>query len=115
MTVRSQCLIQYSSTGASLSPRFTCPQGYVTLVKSAYVFNASTASVNVILEVQNASFAAGVWAVEFPLASLGAGGWEGSIALNPGDSVIMNNLTNNVAVWVSGAILLGTNQFPVAS
>ena len=115
MTVRSQVLIEHPSSTISYSGRFYSPAGYVTLVKSAYFYNSSTASMTIWLE---ASSADGSVAFPIQIITVAAGasaGWQGWFVLNPGDSVIVNNIGSGLWAWVSGAILNGPNQFPIAT
>lgn len=111
---RSQSLIQWvSPSGGGNSPSWTCPAGYVTLVKSLYLHNP-TGSTGQALMIANDQ---GVFAMIVAMAQLTSGAqgsWSGWIALNPGNTLYVNCNIGGVYFWVSGAVLSGPNQFPIA-
>jgi hypothetical protein len=113
MTVRSQALIVADIAAASSSPAFVCPQGYITLVKSAYYqnVNATAATAQIILNSSAAGFSFA--AVNTAVSATSSNAWTGWIALNPGDSISVLVEGASLAMWVSGAVLYGPNQFPI--
>lgn len=112
---RSQCLIRYQFTGNGYSSYFTCPDGYVVLVKSAYVENAAAESITAKLIAATAVGGAAlhIWQADVPTVS--SLDWQGWIALNAGDRVQAYLSAGVSAIWVSGAVLSGNAQFPAAT
>jgi len=109
---RSQALIEWLSTAAGEAPRFVCPAGYVTLVKSAYWSSAAAATVNSSLFVMTATNVQVILATA-QLQQNGMSEWQGWLAMNPGDAVHVFSDAADVRVIVSGAVLTGAPQFPI--
>jgi hypothetical protein len=111
---RSQRLIAFSVDAGGGSGFWTCPADHVTLVKSVLAYNSSTASVSL-----NITFFATGTAIQTTLhaAAIGAGAsfdHEFLVVLNPGDTVGMAFSGGPASAWLSGAVLVGANQFPPA-
>lgn len=111
---RSQRLIGFVSTLANDYRRFTCPDGHVTLVKSAVAYNGSAGSIAYSVQVIGPGMPSALILASGTLATLTSAKWEGFVTLNPADFVQVVLSAAGASTWVSGAILSGANQFPPA-
>ena len=109
---RSARLVSASGWGPQLTPLFTGPAGYTTLVKSYSLSNRNANAQNVqvvlqqpghgtVLVLNNPAFASGT--------ILNTECW---LVLNPGDLLYVNALPDGIDVWVSGSYLTGVPPFP---
>jgi hypothetical protein len=103
------------STVADELHAFTTPVGHVCLVKSFVANNIGLGTSHVILAIEAALPIFRMNAVDEELASTAISIWDGSIALNEGDSVLVYTQAISTAVWVSGVILAGSAQFQPGS
>ena len=113
-TARSQTLIQWHSDVVGPSPIWRSPDNFVTLVKSLHVWSPTAATAQIILQVGNNT---GVGPIAIALVDLGTNTpyeWNGWYVLNPGDFTYVYCGAVAVNVWLSGAVLAGGPQFPVA-
>lgn len=115
MTVRSQALIQYHGTAAGTSGAFSCPQGYIVLVKSAHYQNNTSTATDVRLLI-------GLLRVPItmigPVVNVPANAqaeWNGWFVLNGGDYIQVQTMTAACDALVSGAILAGPALFAPAT
>jgi hypothetical protein len=115
MTVRSQVLIQTQLTATYTSSTFTCPAGYIVLVKSAALYNGSGGTANAYLAIRAASGSPYMNFVSQSVPALGTTMWSGWFVLNPGDQLSAAASAYPMDMWVSGAILAGPPQFPAAT
>jgi hypothetical protein len=109
MAVASKVLAQVTVPGVGISVVYQCPAGRTTIVKSA-AFTSSTGVVTeVSLRFQPTGGVAGVTAWTGPVDIKGA--YTGSIwvVLLPGDQISVGSTIDPVAVWISGAELLGVS------
>lgn len=111
---RSQALIAFLSTGNAYSPSFNAPSGHVVLVKAAHITNQTAAAVRVTLVIGATIGNQNVNAFDINLAAGASYSWPGWLALNPGQYVAVYSAAAGIAEWVSGAILNGPPQFPIA-
>jgi hypothetical protein len=109
---RSQALIHDASTTGNVVFGFTCPAGYVTLVKTAYLFNSTSTTVEAVLYVGSPAFGGVLRILDASMVANGEAAWSGWVVLNPGDFVGANLGVAGVVLWVSGAVLAGPPQFP---
>jgi len=112
---RSQSLIRFVSTGPGLSPIWASPAGYVTLIKSLFVWNRADVESAVDLNLLTGDTASSMTIVHLVVPSTENASWDGWAVLNPGDSAFLGFDAVNVHVWLSGAVLAGGNQFPPAT
>lgn len=112
---RSQKLIGHFFAATGPSPAWATPDGCVTLVKSAYVYQAGVAAANVTLEVGQPGMPTSLVIQKFALPVGGEGAWEGWFVLHPSDYVFVRSDVISVVAWVSGAVLLGPPPFAPAT
>lgn len=108
---RSMRLLAWHFTAAGTSPVFTCPADCVTLVKSAYLFNAGAAPVDGSIGVGQGTFNLSIVPVQ-PVAINAVIEWAGWTVLNPGEYLYAGSSGADLIVWISGAVLLGPPPFP---
>jgi hypothetical protein len=111
---RTQKLIELHSTTAAVSAAFQCPANCVTLVKSAYFYNQSSAASIATLRLLPVGVAWALYLLNETLQQNALGSWQGWVALNPGDLIQIELTGFPMAGWVSGAVLLGPPPFPPA-
>ena len=113
---RSQALIQWNSDNGTYTPVWTSPAGYITLLKSAYFYNGGAAAADVTLNLASGNGNVGIFIVlRANMPSQSETFWQGWLALNPGDQVFAAATAVGVASWISGAVLAGGPQFPIAA
>ena len=111
---RSQRLLALHSVAGASSASFVCPDGTVTLVKSASFYNNTGAALPTVeLALNTGDNAVPIYLVATSLAANTGSEWNGWQVLNPGDYVLAN-ASPGADIWVSGAILMGAPQFPPA-
>ncbi len=111
---RSQVLIAHLSTGNEYSPAFTCPSGHVTLAKAAHLTNQTAAVIRCTATVGPTSSGQNVNLFDINLAAGASFYWAGWAAVNPGQYLAIYTAAAGIAEWVSGAVLSGAPQFPIA-
>jgi hypothetical protein len=112
---RSQRLLAFESTTVLTSPAWVCPDGYVTLVKSAAAFNVSAAPVITQIVTRAAAENVAIPILYVDLASGATETYTGWLALNPGDVIYASLSAAGVRVAIYGAVLAGPPQFPPAT
>jgi hypothetical protein len=110
VTVRSTQLGAYHSTAAATPIVYTCPNGWRTIVKSAYVDNqsASTLHYTLIFGCQRAGV--GITLTTGPLETNTQSGWDGWLVMDAGDTLSVYMQDAGMAIVVSGTLLLLTGQ-----
>jgi hypothetical protein len=111
---RSQVLIAHASIGNEYSPTFTCPDSHVVLLKAAQLFNTTSAAIRVVLIAGLIPGGGNANLVDLNLAAGATYYWDGWAALNPGQYCAVYTAAAGIYEWVSGAILSGGPQFPIA-
>jgi len=109
---RSQVLVKYLSVAGGKDQTFVVPDNCVVLLKAAAFQNQGSTAANIALRLWDKT--AGML-VELFTKSLAAGEtyeWAGWEVLNPADVVWPVTTAPSVAVWISGAVLLGPPPFP---
>ncbi|HEX4716481.1 MAG TPA: hypothetical protein VH164_16300, partial [Ktedonobacteraceae bacterium] len=80
---RSQVLLTHTFTAPATSNPWSSPTGYVTLVKSAYFYNAGGAAQTFSIRVLGESFPGYVPFANVSVPSGGSSNWQGWFVLNP--------------------------------
>lgn len=109
--VRNQRLAHYVTSDANYHTVFSVPDMTVVLFKSARWHNSSanTAVVQTVLQST-----AGPLTLEAQSIPAGAQlQWDGWIAMNPLDALVMYSDQVGVGLWCSGAVLAGGPPYPV--
>jgi hypothetical protein len=112
---RSQRLIAWNSNGPGSSPRFVCPDGYTTLVKSAHCYNSGATAVTVQLVPTFITENVSVYLFSQLIEPNTEFSWTGWAVLHPGDSVFLYVTDLVVTCSLHGAVLAGPPQFPPAT
>lgn len=108
--VRNQRLAHYVTTDANYHAVFSVPDVTVILFKSARWHNSSAAAAVVQTVLQSA---AGALTLEAQTIPAGAQlQWDGWIAMNPFDALVMYSDQVGVGIWCSGAVLAGGPPWP---
>lgn len=116
MPIRSQKLISYRThSGNASSFTFTCPAGYIILVKSAFWYNENATAAYCDLIFASADFSGNYYAVREQCQPQTNLEWNGWVALNPNDWVQLHAEADGVNMWLSGAILPGPPQLPAVA
>lgn len=110
--VRSQRLAFVTiNTDGGQAVAFVVPTDHVILLKSMYVY--STAAATSTVDVYAATPADPLLLLgRYSLTGPQTGVWEGWIALNPGDYILMSATLAPTYAWLSGAVLAGPPPFP---
>lgn len=105
MTTRSAVLWAETSVGRPGGILYTCPAGFVTILKSAYATNHSGQPSNVILYVLQGTPQVIVRLVNRDMALGESAAWEGWLVLEPGNQLVLDWTLGPIATWGSGALL----------
>jgi hypothetical protein len=109
---RSQRLIAFNpSVSGGNSATFTCPVGYVVLVKSLVCFNAAAAALQAQVIANYASGIAG-YLFSLNVEPTSFGQQELFTVIHGGDSIYALATGGPMTIGVFGAVLAGPNQFP---
>lgn len=112
---RSQALIVLKSASVGQNKTFGVPADHVVLVKAIVVRNAGTAAALAQVWASSSAAVTNVYLVSRELAANEIWTWSGSVALNTGDAVSVQLWGIDMETWVSGSVLAGANQFPIAT
>lgn len=109
---RSQRLMAVHTTTSPTGFAWTCPDGYVTLVKAVGFGNTGSATGKVVVQLRTPAAAVIVTVFSQDLAPNTSANWQGFHCLNPGDTLFLSLEAANLNGWASGAVLSGPPQFP---
>jgi hypothetical protein len=110
VTVRSTQLGVYHSTAPVTPSLFTCPTGWRTIVKSAYIDNQNADSLHYTLIFGSQKAGVGITLVTGVLNTNTQAGWNGWLVMDPGDTLSAYLQDSSMAIVVSGTLLLLTGQ-----
>lgn len=107
MPTRSTKLASIKPGVATYTTLLTVPDGQTYLVKDVGVANNGGVADTIYVQGLDATGVAGplIWNTSVPANS--AIHWQGWVALNPGDKLLVYSLTGNSHFWISGTKLPG--------
>lgn len=105
MTTRSTKLVSFVSSGAGPTQLWKNPDGWVTLVKYAYMSNQGTAAVNPILYLQSSTGSTQVRLFIDPIPVGKTANWTGWAVMEASDVLAVYVDQAGFNIWVSGAVL----------
>lgn len=105
--VRNGVLGRGVSSSAAYLPLITVPAYETVLLKSVFVWNSAATSTPVSIELRSADGLVKAYAAQWELASNEVQHWDGWVALNPNDELLLYSAIEGVHVWCSGAALPG--------
>lgn len=105
MTVRNACVARGLLAAVGAPTVYTVPAGNVLLLKSIALVNSNASSSNVQVLVRAVDGSAQVPGEQVTLAGGASAYWSGWIALNGGDTIIINTSQPTLGYWISGAVL----------
>jgi hypothetical protein len=105
VTTRSTVLFAENLSAGTNLVLFTCPVNIVTLFKSFHAFTNLGTSGQLYLKVSRPSNGALAWLLTSLVTTPEALTWEGWVALEPGDQVLIDVTGGSANVWGSGAFL----------
>jgi hypothetical protein len=109
---RSQRLFAFEATFAGDNRAWTCPGGFVTLVKSVHIYNPTAAPGGANIWYALSDTPSPVYVLRLDLAAAASYNWQGFDAINPGDAVVIQLWVTTMTALVTGAVLAGPPQFP---
>lgn len=103
--IRNMCVGRGTCASAQFVTAYTVPEGFAFLLKSVYTRAAGAADghITAFVVTQSGAASAIVWDAAVPQTA--PPHWEGWLALNAGDYVLIGANTASVNFWVSGAVL----------
>jgi hypothetical protein len=110
--VRNQRLAFAKATGDQFISLFKVPDDWCCILRHLEWHNDNAAAGHADVFI-NAGALGSVWAVNSELGPWEGGRWEGAIAMNPGDYVVLHASQSGITMWASGALLSGPPPWPV--
>lgn len=111
--IRNSCVARGKLSTASYITVYTVPAGYVLLLKSIYLQTYGGAGATKIASVFDPVSTASGLLYNGPSVTSQVFNWEGWVAMNPGDQLLMLASPAPTNYWVSGALLPFQARLPI--
>lgn len=111
---RSQPLLQFKAVVAGFSTNWRTPENHVTLVKAVQAVGDGTNAFDLVVLIANSDQSVMGNLLKANVAAGAVFNQQTWVALGPGEYLWAWVSIAGPVVWISGAVLLGPNQFPPA-